>query len=184
MSNVKEKLCLDRIPHFTTLQKFVSRIPSSLFNLVLSRTLKLSYSHGENASITAIDATEFTSSYARYYYYYRRTGKLRQCFHTELYNMKWVPQNNWLYSDGEWTVMGLIIFILTAFRLFRQGDFPDADERTKKLAAYGITYSWLLTLVLISVFYLANYFKLVEFTAESVLSILLIFMISTLTVSD
>jgi hypothetical protein len=72
--------------------------------------------------------------------------------------------------------MGLIIFILTAFRLFRQGDFPDADERTKKLAAYGITYSWLLTLVLISVFYLANYFKLVEFTAESVLSILLIFM--------
>lgn len=72
--------------------------------------------------------------------------------------------------------MGLILFILTAFRLFRQGDLPDRDERTKKLAAYGITYSWLLTLVLISVLYLANYFKLVEFTAEGVLSILLIFM--------
>ncbi|AKB50644.1 hypothetical protein MSBRW_1391 [Methanosarcina barkeri str. Wiesmoor] len=74
-------------------------------------------------------------------------------------------------------IMGLVLFVLTAFRLFRQGDFPDRDERTKKLAAYGITYSWLLTLVLISVFYLANYFKLVEFTAGSVLGILLIFMV-------
>jgi hypothetical protein len=72
--------------------------------------------------------------------------------------------------------MGLILFILTALRLFRQGDLPDRDERTKKLAAYGITYSWLLTLVLISVFYLANYLKLVEFTAGSVLGMLLIFM--------
>jgi len=72
--------------------------------------------------------------------------------------------------------MGLVLFILTAFRFFRLGDLPDRDERTKKLAAYGITYSWLLTLVLISVLYLANYFKLVEFTAVNVLGILLIFM--------
>jgi hypothetical protein len=63
-----------------------------------------------------------------------------------------------------------------AFRLFIQGDFPDRDERTKKLAAYGITYSWLLTLVLIAVLYLANFFKLVEFTAGGVLGILLILM--------
>lgn len=74
-------------------------------------------------------------------------------------------------------IMGLILFILTAFRLFRQGDLPDRDERTKKLVAYGTTYSWLLTLVLISVLYLANYFKLVEFTAEGVLGILLFFMV-------
>ena len=39
--------------------------------------------------------------------------------------------------------MGLIIFVATALRLFRRGDLPDRDERTKKLAAYGITYSWL-----------------------------------------
>ena len=72
--------------------------------------------------------------------------------------------------------LGLILFIITAFRLFRLGGLPDRDERTKKLAAYGITYSWLLTLVLIAVLYWVEYFKLVELTAGGILGILLIFM--------
>ncbi|MPN12817.1 hypothetical protein SDC9_160137 [bioreactor metagenome] len=72
--------------------------------------------------------------------------------------------------------MGLLLFVITAFRLLRQGGLPDRDERTKKLAAYGVTYSWLLTLVLIAVLYWIEYLKLIEFTAESVLGILLIFM--------
>ena len=72
--------------------------------------------------------------------------------------------------------MGLLLFVITALRLLRQGGLPDRDERTKKLAAYGVTYSWLLTLVLIAVLYWIEYLKLIEFTAESVLGILLIFM--------
>ena len=72
--------------------------------------------------------------------------------------------------------LGLILFVITAFRIFRLGGLPDRDERTKKLAAYGITYSWLLTLVLIAVLYWVDYFKLVEITVGGVLGILLIFM--------
>ncbi|KKH45673.1 hypothetical protein EO95_10610 [Methanosarcina sp. 1.H.T.1A.1] len=72
--------------------------------------------------------------------------------------------------------LGLILFIITAFRLFRLRGLPDRDERTKKLAAYGITYSWLLTLVLIAVLYWVEYFKLIELTVGGVLGILLIFM--------
>lgn len=73
--------------------------------------------------------------------------------------------------------VGLVIFIVTVFRLLRKGELPDRDERTKKLAAYGITYSWLLTLVLIAVLYWVEYFKLAELSAEGVLGILLFFMI-------
>jgi tRNA(Glu) U13 pseudouridine synthase TruD len=62
MNDVKEKLDLDKILHFNTLQKFVSIVSSYLFNLILSRIIKLFYSHGENFSITEIDATGFTSS--------------------------------------------------------------------------------------------------------------------------
>lgn len=73
--------------------------------------------------------------------------------------------------------LGLIIFVATAFRLFRRGDLPDRDERTKKLAAYGITYSWLLTLVVIMVLSWVQHFGLAELTAECVLGILLFLMI-------
>lgn len=74
-------------------------------------------------------------------------------------------------------VMGTVIFLMVAFRLFRHGDLPDKDERTKKLASYGIVYSWLLTLVLITVLYWVALLGLVEFTAEIILGILLFFMI-------
>jgi hypothetical protein len=74
-------------------------------------------------------------------------------------------------------VMGMVMFVTTVFRLFRQGDLPDRDERTKKLAAYGITYSWLLTLVLITVLYWVESLDLAHFTAKGILGILLFFMI-------
>ncbi len=73
--------------------------------------------------------------------------------------------------------MGLVIFAMTAFRLFRQGDLPDRDERTKKLASYGISYSWLLTLVLIIVLYWIEFLELAELTAEATLGLLLFFML-------
>ncbi|MCO5381116.1 MAG: hypothetical protein NHB15_02490 [Methanosarcina barkeri] len=72
--------------------------------------------------------------------------------------------------------MGSVIFVITAFRLFKNGELPDSDERTKKLAAYGITYSWLLTLMLIAVLFWVEYFKLIELTTEGTLGVLLIFM--------
>lgn len=83
MNKVKKALGLDQVPNFTTLQKFVSRIPSSFFNFILSRTLKTFYSKREKITISAIDATEFTSSYTGHYYSHR-TGKRRKSFRKNL----------------------------------------------------------------------------------------------------
>jgi hypothetical protein len=73
--------------------------------------------------------------------------------------------------------IGLIIFVVTVFRLFKKGDLPDKDERTKKLAAYGITYSWLVTLVLLTVLFWAEYFKLIDLTVGGLFGTILFFMI-------
>lgn len=72
---------------------------------------------------------------------------------------------------------GLIVFLVTALKLFKSRELPDKDERTKKLAAYGVTYSWFLTLVLIAVLIWVDYFSLFELTVKGVLGILLFFMI-------
>lgn len=72
---------------------------------------------------------------------------------------------------------GLIVFLATAFKLFKSVGLPDKDERTKKLAAYGITYSWLLTLVVMTILIWVDYFGLFELTVKGVLGILFFFMI-------
>lgn len=72
---------------------------------------------------------------------------------------------------------GLIILVIAIFRFFKRGDLPDKDERTKKLSAYGITYSWLLTLVVITGLSLIQNLGLIQLSVELVLGVLLFFMI-------
>ncbi len=79
MDGVQKILDLSEVPHFTTLQKFFSRIKSFYLRLTFRKTVNLFYSSDENISITAIDSSGFTSGYCSHYFS-ERTGKIRKHF--------------------------------------------------------------------------------------------------------
>ena len=79
MDRIREALGLTTIPHFTTLQKFLARIKSIHFDILLKSTLKIFYSADDTILMTAIDSSGFTSGYCSHYYS-ERIGKIRKHF--------------------------------------------------------------------------------------------------------
>ena len=79
IAEVQEILDLSEVPHFTTLQKFISRIKSLYLRITFRKTVNLFYSKDEVIPITAIDSSGFTSGYCSHYFS-ERTGKLRKHF--------------------------------------------------------------------------------------------------------
>jgi len=79
MEGVQEILDLSEVPHFTTLQKFISRIKTRYLRFTFRKTVNLFYSSDENIPITAIDSSGFTSGYCSHYFS-ERTGKIRKHF--------------------------------------------------------------------------------------------------------
>lgn len=79
MASIQEELDLSAVPHFTTLQKFFSRIKTLYLRYAFRKTLNLFYSDNDPIPITAIDSSGFTSGYSSHYYSVR-TGKIRKHF--------------------------------------------------------------------------------------------------------
>ncbi len=72
---------------------------------------------------------------------------------------------------------GVAMVAVAIIRTLRLRDEVQSDERTKKIGAYGVTYSWVFTLVLIAVLFWVDYLGLAALTAQGVLGILLFTMI-------
>ncbi len=76
MTEIREILELEEIPHFTPLQKFLQGICSFYLDTLLKKVIHLCYTRGEVIPVTAIDSSGLSSSYASSYYT-RRTGAPR-----------------------------------------------------------------------------------------------------------
>ncbi len=79
MEGVQELLNLSEVPHFTTLQKFLSRVKTLYLRLTFRKTVNLFYTSDEKIPITAIESSGFTSEYCSHYFS-ERTGKIRKHF--------------------------------------------------------------------------------------------------------
>lgn len=71
-NNMQRMLCIKRIPHFTTLQKFVQRMPKTLFEKLVRACRKLLQLKDVTA---AIDGTGFSNTNPSHYYQKRIDGK-------------------------------------------------------------------------------------------------------------
>jgi phosphatidylserine synthase len=65
--------------------------------------------------------------------------------------------------------IGLVILAVAMVRHWRFRDELEKDERTQKIGAYGVTYSWLLTIVFLAILFWVDYLGLFALTVESVL---------------
>ena len=62
LTPIQAILELKNLPHFTTLQKFLTRIPSPALRVILKSVIRILHQKGEKIKITSIDSTGFTSS--------------------------------------------------------------------------------------------------------------------------
>ncbi|WP_094227063.1 hypothetical protein [Methanolobus psychrotolerans] len=75
--------------------------------------------------------------------------------------------------------IGAIILFVTFIRARRYRNGPVKDERTIKIGAYGLSYSWLITFILISLLFWVEEFGVVQITVKQILAILMFTMIVT-----
>jgi len=74
---------------------------------------------------------------------------------------------------------GLALIVISVVRGIRYGDMPERDERTKKLSAYGVSYSWFFTLVFLAVLFWVDYFNVLKLTVTQVIGVVYFVMIVT-----
>ena len=65
--------------------------------------------------------------------------------------------------------IGLVTVAVTGVQHWRCSDDLEKDERTQKLGAYAISYSWLLTLVFLAILFWVDYVGLLVLSVQAVL---------------
>ncbi len=75
--------------------------------------------------------------------------------------------------------IGAVILLVTFLRARRYRDGPVKDERTVKIGAYGLSYSWFISLMVIALLFWVEELGLAQLNVKQVLGILMFTMVIT-----
>jgi hypothetical protein len=70
-------------------------------------------------------------------------------------------------------IAGLVAIGVVLLRRWRAGDKPEKDERTNKLGAFSLAYSYLLSLIVAMVLFIAVYLEMVDLNTVAALQIII-----------
>ena len=70
-------------------------------------------------------------------------------------------------------IAGMVAIGVVLLRRWRAGDQPEKDERTNKLGAFSLAYSYLVSLILALVLFIAVYLGMVDLDAVTALQIII-----------
>ena len=82
------------------------------------------------------------------------------------------------------TIVGLVLIVLGVVRHMKYGARRDEDERTKKINAFTLSYSWVVTIVLVGVLLWLDHYNILKMTVMQALGLTMFVMIAVAVVSE
>jgi hypothetical protein len=70
-------------------------------------------------------------------------------------------------------IAGMVAIGVVLLRRWRAGDQPEKDERTNKLGAFSLAYSYILSLIVAIVLFIAVYLEMVDLNTVMALQIII-----------
>ena len=74
--------------------------------------------------------------------------------------------------------VGIVLVASSILRFVRNKDLPEKDERTIKISNTALSYSWLITLIFISIIFWVDYLNIYELTVAQVIGAVYFVMIA------
>ena len=68
-------------------------------------------------------------------------------------------------------IAGIVFLITGIMRHHRYGDDPESDERSKRIGAYGLSYSWVTGLLFMTILYWLDYTGIVRLETQAALAL-------------
>ncbi len=78
---------------------------------------------------------------------------------------------------GTLIIAGIVLLLNGVLKHLRYKNMPERDERTRKIGAFAAAYSWVVTIVFITVLFWLNHLEIWKMTVQQALGLTLYVMI-------